>query len=291
MKTIRFFGIIAIVSLIATSCVENSAKYKALLAQRDSLQVQKQVLDSNYNQTLAILNDVETGFSAINQNERELQVNMKGVENLSSKREMIVSQMKAIKESMDKNKAKIEELRRLAGKRGVENKKLTETIIRLQAELDQKATQIQSLQAELEQKNIKIGELTTTVNQQSQNIAQQQSTINQQQTTIKGQDTDLNTVWYYVATFKQLKETKVLTNTGLFQSRKLMAADFDKSAFTKADLRTLTSIPTDSRNIKILSSHPQDSYTLDKGTDNKITIKITNPSRFWSVSKYLVVQK
>jgi len=114
--------------------------------------------------------------------------------------------------------------------------------------------------------------------------------MEQQKSTIKTQDTDLNSVWYCVAPSKKLKDAKILTNTGLFQSKKVLAVDFDKSAFTQVDLRNVTSIPTNSKKAKVISSHPVDSYKLTTGDDKNITIEITNPSKFWSVSKYLVVQ-
>lgn len=280
----------AAVALVTVSCVENSSKYKAAIAQRDSLAMQKQVLDSNYSQTLTLLNDIETGFSEINQTESDMKVNLKGVEGSSNKRAQIIAQMKAIKETMEKNKAKIAQLQRLVGKNSKAAAQLEETIKRLQSELDAKTAQVQSLQAELQQKNIKITELTTTVTEQSKNIAEQSSTIEQQKTTIKGQDANLHTVWYVVASSKQLKEAKIVTGGGLFQSKKLSATDFDQKNFTQADFRNLSSIPTNSKKAKILSLHPADSYNLVTGADNKITIEITNPSKFWSASKYLVVQ-
>ncbi len=293
MKANKFFyAIIAVITLISVSCVEDTAKYKALVAQRDSLAMEKEMLTSNYNETLVILNDIETGFSEINKNEKEIQVNLKGVEGkTTNKREIIAAQMTAIKENIEQNKAKIEELKKLEAKAGRTNSKLSETIKRLQMQLDEKTTQIESLQAELEQKNIKISELTSTVDLQSKNIAEQQNVMEQQKSTIEGQDTNLNTVWYCIATSSELKTAKILTNTGLFQSKKILAADFDKSVFTKVDLRKLSSLPTNSKTAKILSAHPQGSYALVKGSDNKITIEISDPTKFWSVSKYLVVQK
>jgi len=291
MKTIKFYAIIAALVFVTASCVENSGKYKAAVAQRDSIAMEKQALDSNYNRSLVILNDIENGFSEINQTEKEMKVNLKGVEGkTTNKRQLIAAQMTAIKQGIEQNKAKIAELRRLAAKNGKANIMLTETIKRLQTEMDEKTVQIQSLQAELEQKNIKITELNTTVDTQSKNIADQQNVMDQQKSTIKGQDTDLNTVWYCVASFKKLKEAKIVSNTGLFQTKKVMATEFDKTAFTQVDLRSISSIPTNSKNIKIISTHPQNSYNLVTGTDKNITIEITNPSKFWSVSKYLVVQ-
>ncbi len=291
MKTIKFYAIIAALVFVTASCVENSTKYKAAVAQRDSIAMEKQALDSNYNRSLVILNDIENGFSEINQTEKEMKVNLKGVEGkTTNKRQLIAAQMTAIKQGIEQNKAKIAELRHLAAKNGKANIMLTETIKRLQTEMDEKTVQIQSLQAELEQKNIKITELNTTVTVQSKNIADQQNVMDQQKSTIKGQDTDLNTVWYCVASSKKLKEAKVITGGGLFQSKKVMTDQFDMNAFTQVDLRSISSIPTNSRNIKFLSVHPKDSYNLVTGADKKITIEITNPSKFWSVSKYLVVQ-
>ncbi|HET7732818.1 MAG TPA: hypothetical protein VFK73_03190, partial [Paludibacter sp.] len=282
MKTIKFYVVIATLAFLTASCVENSEKYKAAIASRDSLAFEKQASDSNYIRTLTILNDIETGFSEITQNENQMKINLKGVEGTTNKKELIAAQMNAIKESMEQNKAKIAELQKLAAKKGKANSMLASTIKRLQTELEEKTVQIQSLQAELEQKNIKITELTTTVNDQSKNIAEQQTAMEQQKSTIKGQDTDLNTVWYCVATAKKLKEEKIVSTAGLFQSKKVLDNEFDKDAFTQVDLRNVSSIPTNSKRVKILSLHPKNSYNLVTGTDKNITIEITNPSKFWS---------
>ena len=273
------------------SCVENSGKYKAAIAERDSLQLEKQALDSNYNQTLVLLNDIETGFSEINHSASEMKVNLKGAEGkTTNKRELIAAQMTANKENIEQNKAKIEELRRLSPKKGKANAMLAETIKRLQTEMDAKTVQIEALQAELEQKNIKITVLTSTVDVQTKSIAEQQSAIEQQKPTLKTQDNSLNTVWYCIASSKKLKEAKVISAGGLFKSTKVLNTDFDNSAFTQVDLRNFSSIPTNSKKIKILSLHPQSSYSLVTGADKTVTIEITNSAKFWSVSKYLVVQ-
>jgi hypothetical protein len=291
MKTIKFYAVITALVFMTASCVENSAKYKAVIAQRDSLELVKQASDSNYIHSLVILNDIETGLAAINQKEKEMKVNLKGVEGTATnKKELIATQMTEIKEGIEKNKAKIAELRRLEAKKGKANSLLSGTIKRLQSEMDEKEVQIQSLQAELSQKNIKITELNTTVDNQSKNITEQQNVMEQQKSTIKGQDANLNTVWYCVASSKKLKEAKIISAGGLFQSKMVMNKEFDNSAFTQVDLRNVTSIPTNSKKVTILSFHNQSSYKLVTGADKNITIEITNPSKFWSVSKYLVVQ-
>jgi predicted nucleic acid-binding Zn-ribbon protein len=291
MKSIKSYAIIASLVFITASCVENSSKYKALISQRDSLEHVKQALDSNYNQTLVVLNDIENGFSEINQNETQMKLNLKGVEgSKTNMREVIGTQMKAIKDGIEQNKAKIAELRKLAAKRGKANNMLTQTINRLQNEINLKGLQIDSLQTELEKKNIKINELNTTVDVQSKNIAEQQNVLEQQKSTIKTQEENINTVWYCIASSKRLKESKIISGGGLFQAKKVMSNEFDKSIFTQGDMRNITSIPTNRKSIKIISIHPQNSYKLTTDPDKRITIEITNPSKFWSISKYLVVQ-
>ncbi len=291
MKTIKFYAIIAALAFASVSCVENSTKYKTAIAQRDSLAMEKQVSDSNYIQTLDILNEIEAGFSEINQKEDEMNVNLKGVEGANSdKRQVIGAQMRAIKEGIELNKAKIEELKRMSAKSGKANVLLSNTIKRLEAELTEQAMLIKNLQGELDKRNILISELNTTVSNQSKNIQEQQSAMELQKSTIETQDKNMNIVWYCLGSSKKLKEAKIISTSGLFNTKKGMGKDFDQSAFTQVDMRTITSIPTNSKSIKFISSHPVSSYSLVIGDDKNITIEITNQSKFWSVSKYLVVQ-
>jgi len=291
MKTIKFYALITVLAFLTVSCVENSQKYKSAIAERDSLATEKQALDSSYNQSLVLLNDIETGFAEINQNEKEMKVNLQGVEGpKANKRELIAAQMTAIKNGIEKNKSRIAELQQLASKNGKANSMLAETIKRLQSQMDEKGKQIIALQTELDQKNIKITELTTTVTEQGKNITEQQTALEQQKTELKKQDTDMNTVWYCVATPKILKDAKVISAGGLFQSKQVLNSEFDNSIFTQVDLRNISSIPTNGKKVKILSQHPKNSYNLVIGTDKNITIEITNAAKFWSISKYLVVQ-
>src|SRR5665647_693997 len=98
MKSLKFYVSIAAIALTTVSCVENSQKFKTLQAERDSLQVKSQMLTSEYNQTLSIMNEVDSGFAAINESGNQLKVNLKGVEgNSTSKREQIAAQMNSIK--------------------------------------------------------------------------------------------------------------------------------------------------------------------------------------------------
>ena len=70
MKAFKCCVLFAALAFFTVSCVENSAKYKTVVAQRDSIAIEKQALDSSYNQTISLLNEIETGFTEINKGEK-----------------------------------------------------------------------------------------------------------------------------------------------------------------------------------------------------------------------------
>ena len=56
-------------------------------------------------------------------------------------------------------------------------------------------------------------------------------------------------------------------------------------------LRKLKSIPVNSKEAKLITSHPSSSYELVRDKDNKIaSIDIKDPDQFWKISKYAVVE-
>lgn len=113
--------------------------------------------------------------------------------------------------------------------------------------MTRKVAQIESLQTELSQKNIEIEELAGTVEELNKDIAGLNEVTASQKTTIEEQDSQLNVVWFCIADMKQLKEARIVEGNGLFKTKSIMDGDFDKSAFTSADLRNLTRIETGSK--------------------------------------------
>ena len=292
MKAFKLITVITVLLFTTVSCVENSDKYKAILAQRDSLQMQAQTIEAGYKETIGILNDVEAGFASMREIEGNMMLDIKSVEgNNNNKKQQIAIQLNQLKEILAQNKKRIEQLQRQSTQKGKESTTLALTIKRMQTELDEKTAYITSLQDELAKKNIKIEELVTTVDSLNTDITVLNQVSEKQQHTIKNQDINMNTVWYSVASYEVLKNAKVISTNGLFRPRTVLDKDFDRSVFIQTDLRNMSSVTTGSKRIKILSSHPQDSYNLVKDENKIITIEIINPGKFWSVSRFLVVQK
>ncbi len=291
MKTFKFFAVITVLLLSTASCVEKSDKYKTIVAERDSLQMQAQTIEAGYNETIEILNEVEAGFASIREIEGKMTLDLKSVEgDNTTKKQQIGMQLNQVKEILAQNKVRIEQLQRQSANSGKTNSTLNQTIKRMQTELEEQTNLVASLQNELAKKNIKIEELSTTVENLNTNVAELRQVAGKQQDTIKDQDKNLNTVWYTVATASELKDAQIVSSNGLFRPKTVLDKEFDRSAFIQADLRIISTVTTSSKKAKVLSSHPQDSYTLVPDENKIITIEIINPAKFWSVSKYLVVQ-
>lgn len=70
----------------------------------------------------------------------------------------------------------------------------------------------------------------------------------------------------------------------------MLQSNFNKSYFTKIDIRVQKEIKLYSKSAKILTMHPSSSYTLQRDANKQYVLRISNPQIFWSTSKYLVIQ-
>ena len=150
-------------------------------------------------------------------------------------------------------------------------------------QLEEKDQQLEQLRAELNTKDIHIAELDETITNLNTNVTTLTEDNQQKSQTISTQDKQLNTAWFVFGTKKELKEQRILDGDRVLQ------ANFNKSYFTKIDIRVDKEIKLYSKSAKILTSHPASSYTLQQDANKQYILRITNPQIFWSTSKYLVV--
>ena len=142
---------------------------------------------------------------------------------------------------------------------------------------------LRMLQAELEAKDVQIGELNQQVTTLSGNVSHLQEESSQKSQTISSQDKQLNTAWFVYGTKKELKDQRII------EDGKVLRSNFNREYFTKIDIRVDKEIRLYSRSAKVLTAHPQSSYTLLQDANKQYILRITNPQLFWSTSKYLVV--
>ncbi len=247
----------------------------------DSLQkiiVQK---DNEINDMMSTLNQIQEGIREISEAENRVNIVKDGER--SDKAQQIRENITFISNTMKHNRELIEKLRQQVRESSLKGDQLKTTIENLIKQMDEKDQQLQQLQAELNSKNIHISELDETITNLNNDVTALKEESSQKSQTISNQDKQLNTAWFVFGTKKELKEQHIIENGKLLQS------NFNKSYFTKIDIRVDKEIKLYSKSANILTTHPSGSYNLTQDANKQYVLRITNPELFWSTSKYLVV--
>ncbi len=283
--------LLAVCTVLLVSCGQQSAEYKRLQAENDSLRLENTKASSELNDMLSTLDDIEAGFQSIRDAENYLSLQQKaGDEMTPGRREQIKENMKLVSETLKRNREQIAELQDKLNKSGNKNKTLQTMIDRLSKELDEKTAMIVSLQEDLAKKNVRIQELDDMVSDLNENVENLSTTNAAQSEKLSAQDKALHTAYYCFGTAKELKAQNILTKKGIFTKTKVLQDGFNRDYFITIDTREVTEIPLFSSKAKLQSNHPETSYEFTKDEDGNVTLKITNPEAFWSLSKFLVIE-
>lgn len=274
------------------SCNGFTGGNKELQAQNDSLLAALNERDAELDEMMGTFNDISEGFREINAAENRVDLQRGAVgEGSVSARKQIVSDIEFIRKQMEENKEQIAKLQGMLNKSRTNSTQLKRAVESLTRELVEKTQRIEELRAELASKNIRIQELDAAVSGLSADKEMLTAENEAKSQTVAEQDKALNTAWFVFGTKKELKDQRILTNSGLFKKGQVLKdADVNKDYFTQIDIRTTKDIKLYSKDADVLTTHPAGSYVLEADSKGLLTLKITNPESFWNVSKYLVIQ-
>ncbi len=259
-------------------CTNSSYNAEKISRQNDSLQRVVIEKDSALYAFINTFNSIETNLQTIKDKENIIRLNSAGTEHKNVND--INEDIKLIYDLMLQNKSQVSNLEQKLKAAGISNKNLKSAITNLKLKLQDKDTEILKMRDELKNLNIKVDELSYTIDTLNFINADRQRVID-------NQDKDLHTAYYMFGSTKELKEAKIIDKKGLFSPKKINQ-NFDKDLFIKIDIREKTRFNINSKKIKILSVHPENSFTII-GKKPVEAIEINNPEEFWSVSKYLVI--
>lgn len=270
-------------ALLLYGCKE----YKAPVANRptvakdNSLQQIISQRDTQINNMMATMNEIQEGFNEIS--EAENRVNLIQDDERADKASQIKEDIKFIADRMQQNRELIKKLQGQLRDSDFKSQELKKVIANMLRQLDEKDQQLQQLRAELDAKNIHIAELDETISNLNNNVTELKSESDEKSQIINNQETQLNTAWYVFGTRPELKDQRILMGD------KVLQQNFNKNYFTKIDIRVTREIKLYSKSARLLTSHPAGSYELTRDNNKMYTLAITNPQLFWSTSKYLVV--
>ena len=281
IKHFAFFVIIILTNFLVSNCSKGSDDSENSI--KDSIENVSGNLNGKLNEKDAAIQELVSSFNEIQENLNAIKEKEKIISKVTSdgdvksKEDQIKEDIQSIYDLMAKNKDRIGSLSKKLKNSKLQIDGLEKMIDNMQATLNLKDSEIEELKTKIEGLNVELSSLTTNY-KAVENESNQKTEI-------------INTAFYAIGTFKELKENNVITKEGgiigLGKTTKL-SSDFNKEYFTKINIEKTTSINLGAKKIKILTTHPSNSYKLI-GEKPIEKLEITNTKEFWSASKYLVI--
>lgn len=276
--------------LIFTSC--DKKEREQLKAEAELLEQKLQERDSAYNAIMNIMVDVESQIEAIKEQEN-LITNASGDVEPRSKEQM-VSDIRRINELISSTNEKVQSLSSNLENSQYQLNAFKKRVQQITADLEERETAMAQLRQDVESKEQHIAELSTEVESLVTRVQSQTDSLGVQSEMLTARQRDLNTAYFAVDDERKLREEGLISKEGGFLgigSTLQLSPDVPREKFSEVDIQETKRFYIDSKKMEIVTEHPSDSYKVVKGEDNeKIEyLEITDPSRFWGISKYLVV--
>ena len=258
-------------------------KAQELQSKTDSLMGQTMQKDEAINEFIRSINEIQGSLDTIKQKENIINLTTdRGGELQVSAKEQIKNDIQSIYSLMQKNKATISALTKKLKSANMKVTELNIMVERLNKDMAEKAAQIEDLRSKLAKLSKSFETANLVIDTLSRTVKDQGSQLNKQQQTIAAQDEAMHTAYYVIGTKKELIKNKIIKSGEIL-------TDFDKTLFTKIDVRKMTDFPILSKKAKILSNHPSSAYKFTG--DKKViqSLQVLDYKAFWSNSKYLVI--
>jgi len=280
MKSFKILTLAAAMVAVLAAC-DNGAEGKWKVEKDSIMSVYKQQQQTLDELTNTIV-EISSSLDSIAVGEELLKMSAEGP---TITKQKMLDNLAAFKAKLSDNKDRLANLEQQLANKDNELAKLGRLVKYLRGEMETKEIRIAQLEDQLSSANANIELLQEELGNLVSVIGSLQEKNSAQRETIDQQDEALNTGYYIISDKKALKEA------GLLKSGDLKYEKFDQSLFTKIDIRKVTRITIPSKKAKILTGAPNDSYTLERnGKSDSCTLTIYDVDRFWSVSKYLIIE-
>lgn len=279
--------ILGLGAMLLASCSGNQKKLEEDSVKIANLTSEYQEAATFNDSLMLLMGDIYTGLDSINMQEGLL-YNM-GAGDSSDRRAEIRHNLATIKARLAANKELLTSMEAKLKNSGNENSVMAKTIAQLKDRIASQDKKIAQLESDLTAAKGQIETLNTQVAEGQEQVKTETAAKEEALAQATAAENEANRVYYAIGTNKDLKKNGLLEKKFL-GATKVLKGNFDSSYFVTADMRTLTTIPTNSKKVKIWTNMPEDSYRIVGEKDGPKTIQITNPAKFWSLTNHLVIQ-
>ena len=279
------------VLLVAFSCKNEKVDMGRYVAERDSILQDNESKTQQLNELNGILTTIATGLDSIAVQEHIL-FDSGGRDGVGLGRQQIAARLSGMADILARQRQKIQMLQD-----SLSNSKPSQGVARLQRvveflnqQLAEKDRVIKSLRSDLNSSKKDITQLRASLSSMQARADKAEHKSQALTAAISKQDEMINECYVRIGYKKQLAAAGLLKG-GFLSKKKVNYSEVDKSKFNAVDIRKFREIPLKSDNPKILTPQPNNrSYHFNDNGDGTCTLVITNPTLFWSVSNFLIIQ-
>lgn len=288
-RNLSFLTLFAL--LFLTSCQFRGDLEKELLTLRlDSLSRVNEENARQLSDVNSIVDVISEELDSIAIMEDMIRLNPLGNEGRQTSRAEMRQRLRAFSEMLNRQKQRIAQLEdSLSGLSNKTIQRYRSLVTLLNSQLEEKDRTINDLMARLNTSNARISDLESSVEELTSTNEQLASVTEMQQQALTIQDNIINEGYIKVGSKKELQNVGLLTGGGFLSKAKVNSSGFDPNLFIKVDIREFTELPIQSKSIQILTSMPASSYSIER-SGNTSVLRILDPTSFWSVSRFLIIQ-
>ena len=223
-------------------------------------------------------------------------VNMEGTvlrttgESPLSRKEQIQKNMEAYKLILQQQRERLDILEKKLKDNNAYAGKMQKTIAALKQQLEEKDQAIIKLSEELEQRNFQIEELKDNVDNLNVQVAELEEDSKAKQEEIDEKVNQMNEAYVFIGDKNALKKAGLIEGGSLLKKSKLNTSNIDKKLFKKVDIRNVKNFQIPDSKPEVLTQMPAGSYEIKKTGNNSSELTITDPARFWGVSRFLIIR-
>lgn len=272
--------------ILTTACDSSKKEVGDAVISRTELTDSLMTANAEKDSLLTLLNEISASMAQIKEMENVLATDIS--KETPDRKKQLRTDMMTIQRTMHERRQKLDSLENKLRRSTSYNAEMKKTIATLRQQLETQDSAIAELKEQLRKANVEIEDLNSRVdslNNVNAAVTQEKQQAKAEATKLADQ---LNTCYYVTGSKSELKKYKII-ETGFLRKTKIMEGDYEKSYFTKADKRTLNEVTLHSQKAKVLSKHPDGSYSISEKNGSKILI-ISDAAKFWELSNYLIVQ-
>jgi uncharacterized protein (DUF3084 family) len=248
--------------------------------------------DSMVNELVTSFNEIEDNLKFIKEKRRMLSVETQK-EGGRDQKQAIIDDIKLMNEMLEKSSEHIDQLEKKLKNSGIELSSFKRKIASLNESIEEQNAEIAGLKRQIEERDVMLADMSQKIDGLKTEMSQKEDSLLQKQQVIEQKTYELNKAFIAYGSYKELKEKGLLAKDGGFLGlgkHTSIQENFQDDNFTELNIRDTKMIPLFSHKAKVISEHPDSSYSFIEEDGLIAYLQIDNPEEFWKISKYAVIE-